>query len=88
LYKKVRKNREVSFNNSCFFDALSHLIPKEDLPWNSDLVFKKEFGLLEHNEVYIDLIPKIQEKVPKYKLLVTRDHIYISSIISHQKVKL
>jgi hypothetical protein len=88
VQKSSKKSGGFSANNSCFFDSLSQLIPKEDLLWSSDLALKKELGLSRNNEIPIDLMPKIQERLPKYKLLITGDHIYTSSVISHQELKI
>jgi hypothetical protein len=88
IQKSPKITSGASFNNNCFFDSLSKLIPKKEIPWDSDIKFKKEFGLLEYDEVSIVLMPKIQEKFPKYKLIITGDHTYISIVISHQEVKI
>jgi hypothetical protein len=86
--KSPKRSGGLSSSNSCFFDSLSQLIPKEDLPWSSDIDFKKDLKLSKNDEISIDLVPKIQEKLSKYKLILTGDHTYISTVISHQEVKI
>ena len=63
--------------NECLFDCLYQILQK-DLPWKCDKELKQFLGLKINEKVHLDLIKKVETKLPKHKINVSGDHIYTS----------
>lgn len=88
IQKKRIKAGGFNNSNSCFFDSLAKLIPTDQLPWTSDETFKKCLGLNLNDRVPITLMDKIQNYLPKFKIMITGDVIYTLSVKSHHEIKI
>lgn len=65
-------------HNDCLWEAL-HLALQDKCPWKAGCYLKKYLKLERDALISIDDIPKIEEKLKSYKIVVTGDHIYNSS---------
>jgi hypothetical protein len=75
-------------NNDCLYDVLK-LVRLDQLPWKSQIEFKKWLGLKRKDKVDISHMAKIENKL-NCKINVTGDHIYssVSKAICEIKIKL
>jgi len=64
-----------SKTNDCFYECLQKVIPKEELPWMSAEIFKKELKVARCDKIDLDLIPEVEKHLNDYKISVIGDHI-------------
>lgn len=76
-----------SKNNDCLFICLNQAAAGE-LPIKLAGAFKAFLGLKRNDKVPISMIPKIEEKLKKYAINVTGDHVYTSPRKSNLQIHL
>lgn len=73
--------------NNCLYHCLEKLLG-DRIPWKFAVNMKKFLKLKASEKISIDLIPMLEQKLKKYKINVTGDHIYSSTMDSPYEINL